>query len=185
MHQSARPIRFATAREKEEGGGGRFGAAGVACGAGESERGVSLVSRQSALIIKKMKAIWLLALIAGAASAFVPPTPIMQPPRAAPIRMSTAPRAPSRALGILRAPFTGLAAVWRRCDDFACRVGPPRPIAFIKSLIPKKRPLVQVIANDCTDGIYKVIRQGGERVLVLQPKPAPALCSVEDAVEFM
>ena len=122
---------------------------------------------------------WILLAIFATASAFTG-VPAMRPQRAA-VAMTTAQR--PRVLSIIRAPFAAVASVYRRCDDFACRVGPPRPIAFLKSFIPQKRPLVQCVNNECSLGVYKVQRVGSERCLVLIPTRVKP-CSVEDALEL-
>ena len=36
--------------------------------------------------------------------------------------------------------------VWARCTFDSCSVGPPRPIVWIKSLIPRRRPLTRLCA---------------------------------------
>lgn len=81
-----------------------------------------------------------------------------------------------------------LVGVWRRCDDMLCRVGPPRPLLFIKSLIPKKRPLSKLGNNECSQGIYKVERatESKGRTMILAPMPrAKEVCSIEDAMDLM
>jgi hypothetical protein len=76
-------------------------------------------------------------------------------------------------------------AVFRRCTEEACNIGRPRPIAFIMSFVPQRRPLAQLRHHECSEGIYKVARVDGERKMILFPLKPKDECSVEDAMAFM
>ena len=91
---------------------------------------------------------------------------------------------------VVSLPVTVPRAIWRRCTEEVCEVGRPRPLQFLKSLIPKRRPLVTVGRNECSVGIYKVERRdvdgAKQRVMVLYPLPRQQqqCASMEDAIEM-
>ena len=94
----------------------------------------------------------------------------------------------SLARRVVSLPFKPVRALWRRCTDDSCDVGRPRPIAFLKSLIPKQRPLHAAINRECSEGIYKVERRDvdgkKQRVMVLYPLKVQQQCTVEDAMDM-
>ena len=139
--------------------------------------------------------------LASGASAFVSPgVPTVRPAVAATTAVLVAPSVigeaatsesgPQQSLArrVVSLPFKPVRALWRRCTDDSCDVGRPRPIAFIKSLIPKQRPLYAAVKNECSEGIYKVERRdvdgAKQRVMVLYPMKVPQQCTVEDAMDM-
>jgi hypothetical protein len=76
--------------------------------------------------------------------------------------------------------------IWRRCNEYACTVGPPRPLQLLRNLIPRRRPLVRLGNNECSIGIYKVMRREGVRHMVLFPLPrAQEECTMDNAMDLM
>ena len=69
-------------------------------------------------------------------------------------------------------------AIWRRCTPDECTVGRPRPLEFIKSFIPRRRPLARLRIGECSEGVYKVERTAGKRVLKLFPTKPEESCEL-------
>ena len=124
----------------------------------------------------------LLALAPGGVAGFGGPL-AATPPRAA-IAVTRCSPPQAGLVTILRMPVNMGRAIWQRCTPDECNLGRPRPLEMLKSLIPKRRPAAQLARNECTEGIYKVERRAGERVLKLFPTKREE-CSTADAMEFL
>ena len=75
-------------------------------------------------------------------------------------------------------------AIWQRCTPDECSVGRPRPLQMLKSLLPRRRPLALLRNSECSEGIYKVERQGGKRLLRLFPVVPQEQCTMEEAMDM-
>ena len=100
--------------------------------------------------------------------------------------LATAVGAPStpRIRQVLRLPLTAAQGVWNRCTPDECNLGRPRPLAFLKSLIPKRRPLSLIAHNECSVGVYKVERRNGKRVIKMFPLQVQEQCTAEEAFDM-
>ena len=139
-----------------------------------------------------MKIFALFALINALGSAgYAVPAGYAAPARAHVTRVGSAPHAVTTDGGIrarvLGLPFAAVRGLWQRCTPDACSVGRPRPLEFLKSFIPQRRPLARLVRNECSEGIYKVERQPGSgRQIKMFPFPrAKEECTIEDAMDFM
>ena len=125
---------------------------------------------------------------AAAKATFVPAAVAMLSDATAtapPPTVSSNPAGPSVLRRVISLPVTVPRAIWRRCTVDECDVGRPRPLQFLKNLIPKSRPLNTIARAESSAGIYKVERRAGTRVMVLYPNPAQQRAvSTEDALEM-
>ena len=73
-------------------------------------------------------------------------------------------------------------SVWAMCDEQLCRVDRPRPIEFVRRLIPKRRPLKQL--RMCDAGVLKVKRtEDGSRQMYYAETPKEE-CNLEEAMDM-
>ena len=83
---------------------------------------------------------------------------------------------PSLHLALRHSPF--------RCDDQVCRIRSIEPLAWVRSLLPKKRPLNKL--SFCEGGTFKVRKvEGGKREMIMVvAEDQPDSCSVESAMDM-
>ena len=81
---------------------------------------------------------------------------------------------------IVSLPGAAVRSIWQRCTPDSCAVGVPRPIEWVRSLVPQRRPLSRLGHNECSSGVYKVERRESERLIRLYPvKRAADECTID------
>ena len=85
---------------------------------------------------------------------------------------------------LIGAPWRLVQGVFQRCDSVICNIGRPRPLAWLRVLVPRRRPLLLLSQRECSVGIFKVERRNGQRCMVLQPVKPRQACSIDDALEM-
>ena len=76
-------------------------------------------------------------------------------------------------------------SLWERCSGELCTVGRPRPLAWARALVPRRRAIVRLANNECSLGTYKVARLDGRRTWIIEPlKSDKDECTIQDAMDM-